>query len=147
MKSLWQDAARQEILDRLGRLRATQAPAWGRFTAPQMVAHMSNSMRMTFGDLPTASKRLPLRFTPLKQIVIYWLPWPKGAPTAPELIARAPDDWVAELAACRSLVERFGHESPERAWPEHPAFGCITPRQWGVLGYRHFDHHLRQFGV
>jgi len=147
MKSLWQPPARQELLDRLGRLDATQPAAWGRFTAPQMLAHLSNSMRMAFGDLPTASKRLPLRYPPLKQIVIYWLPFPRSAPTARELIDRTPDEWSAELATCCSLIERFGRERPEREWPEHPAFGPLTARQWGVLGYKHTDHHLRQFGV
>jgi hypothetical protein len=32
-------------------------------------------------------------------------------------------------------------------WPEHPVFGKMTPRAWRVLGYRHMDHHLRQFGI
>jgi len=30
-------------------------------------------------------------------------------------------------------------------WPEHPAFGALSRRAWGVLIYRHMDHHLRQF--
>ena len=29
----------------------------------------------------------------------------------------------------------------------HPAFGKLSPRAWGVLAWRHTDHHLRQFGV
>ena len=31
--------------------------------------------------------------------------------------------------------------------PAHPIFGPLTVRQWGVQGYKHTDHHLRQFGV
>ncbi len=34
-----------------------------------------------------------------------------------------------------------------RLTPEHPAFGTMTARRWGAIGYRHTDHHLRQFGV
>jgi len=26
-------------------------------------------------------------------------------------------------------------------------FGRLSAKQWGVLMYRHVDHHLRQFGV
>jgi hypothetical protein len=147
VKSLWQEPARREVLDRLTRLTPTQRPAWGRFTAPEMVAHLADALRMALGDLPTASKRLPLRHPPLKQFVIYWMPFPKGAPTARELVARRPGEWDAELAACRDLVERFGRETPARAWPDHPAFGRMSARQWGVIAYRHLDHHLRQFGV
>lgn len=29
----------------------------------------------------------------------------------------------------------------------HPSFGRMRPKDWDVLQYRHFDHHLRQFGV
>jgi hypothetical protein len=32
-------------------------------------------------------------------------------------------------------------------WPAHPFFGLLGPHAWGVLTRRHFDHHLRQFGV
>jgi len=29
----------------------------------------------------------------------------------------------------------------------HPLFGRLTTAEWGRWGYRHMDHHLRQFGV
>ncbi|HVE78475.1 MAG TPA: DUF1569 domain-containing protein [Gemmatimonadaceae bacterium] len=147
MKSLWQQSSRNEILARLDRLTPTHPPEWGRMTAPDMVAHISDSLRMAFGDLPTRSKRLPLRYPPLKQLILYFLPFPKNAPTAPELRARPPGEWVAELDACRALVGRFATESRARRWPSHPAFGALTARQWGIIGYRHLDHHLRQFRV
>ena len=25
--------------------------------------------------------------------------------------------------------------------------GTLTAQQWGILAYRHTDHHLRQFGA
>lgn len=28
-----------------------------------------------------------------------------------------------------------------------PMFGPLSRDEWGVLGYRHLDHRLRQFGV
>jgi hypothetical protein len=147
MKSFWNEPDRAEVRERLARLTPGHAARWGRMSAPQMVGHLSDALRMSFGELPVRSKRLPLRYWPLKQLVIYLLPFPKGAPTAPELVSRTPDEWDAERRACTELVDRFGAERPERAWPEHPAFGRLSPRAWGVLAYRHADHHLRQFGV
>ena len=29
----------------------------------------------------------------------------------------------------------------------HSLFGQLSTDEWGVLGYRHLDHQLRQFGV
>ena len=46
-----------------------------------------------------------------------------------------------------SLVNELALRADDSAtrWPEHPFFGPLTRKDWGVLGYRHSDHHLRQF--
>ncbi len=147
MKTLWTESDRSALLDRLTRLNADAKPQWGKMNCAQMLAHLNDSMRMTVGDLPAQSKGGPLRYTPLKQLIIYWLPWPQGAPTAPELISRAPDGIEQETAAVQALVERFAQCADKSQWPEHPAFGKLSAKDWGVLAYRHIDHHLRQFGV
>jgi hypothetical protein len=147
MKSLWQAPVRAEVCARLDRLAPDRPAAWGRMDAPRMLAHVNDAFAMAFGDLPTESRRLPLRHPPLKQLIIYWLPFPRSTPTAPELVARAPEAWDVERSRCRAYVDRFGSEPRARDWPEHPAFGRLTAAQWGILAYRHFDHHLRQFGA
>jgi hypothetical protein len=45
------------------------------------------------------------------------------------------------------LMDRFAARGQDGPWVDHPAFGRLSPRAWGVLVYRHMDHHLRQFGV
>jgi len=104
-------------------------------------------MRSVSGALPTASKKVPIRFTPLKQLIIYWLPFPKGVPTAPELLARQPLEWQGEMQALRQELAAVVERGPSGPFVPHPAFGRLTPRAWGVLVYRHLDHHLRQFRV
>ncbi|MDQ3672831.1 MAG: DinB family protein [Gemmatimonadota bacterium] len=146
-RSLWNARARQDLLDRLERLSPEAKPLWGRMTAPQMLAHLANWMYMADGRLGTADRRLPLRYAPLKQLVVYWLPFPRGIPTAAELISRVPSDWEIERAAVRELVKAFETRDPKASWPIHPAFGKLTSKAWGVLGYRHTDHHFRQFGI
>jgi hypothetical protein len=147
MKTLFDDRRRREFQDRLGRLTPATSPQWGKFDATRMVAHVADSLRMALGTLPAKSKRLPIRHPPLKQLLVYWLPWPKGVPTAPELLQRSPADWDAEVAALLALMEEAGTVPLDFVWPEHPAFGRMSRRAWGVLGYRHLDHHFRQFGV
>jgi hypothetical protein len=51
------------------------------------------------------------------------------------------------VADLKALVDRFTPRGAGGRWPEHPAFGKLTERAWGVLVYRHMDHHLRQFGA
>ena len=146
-KSLWNARDRRELLERLERLSPDATPLWGRMDAPQMLSHLRKWAEMADGGLTTAAMRVPLRYTPLKQLIIYWLPWAKGVPTAPELLCRDPADWAKELAGVRQYITAFESRDPRRDWPEHPAFGRMSPRAWGVLGYRHTDHHFRQFGI
>ena len=113
-----------------------------------MLAHVNDGLRMALGDLATTPKDLPLRYPPLKQLLVYVLPFPKGAPTSRELLARVDQaQWDDEVAAFPGLLERAGACACRRDWPLHPAFGRLSSRAWGVLGYRHVDHHFTQFGV
>ena len=147
MKSIWQQDDQRELSDRLGRLAWDRRAEWGSFTAPKMVCHLADSLRMAMGDLKVAPRRLPIRYPPLKQLVIYALPFPKGAPTAPELLRREPQAWTHDVADLQSLLARAATAGTTDAWPEHPAFGRLSRRAWGVLIYRHMDHHLRQFAA
>jgi hypothetical protein len=64
--------------------------------------------------------------------------------TAPEMLATQPKSWEVDLAACAELAERVGRGSARAV---HPAFGPLSPEEWGRLCWKHLDHHLRQFGV
>src|SRR6266702_303561 len=123
--SLWDVGPRRELLERLSRLAPDAHPRWGRMNAVQMLTHVNDQFRMALGDVSTVPERLPIRYFPLNNLVAYVLPWPKSSPTAPELLAR------------------IDHST----WPEHPAFGRLSRRGWALLGYRHTDHHFRQFGA
>jgi hypothetical protein len=148
VKTIWADAHRREIEERLARLAPDAVPLWGRMNAPQVVAHLTQATMMASGELPVRFKRTPLRFTPLKQLILYVLPFPKGTPTAPELLARTPaGDWPKETAELRAALDRLHARDRSAPWPRHPVFGDLSAHGWGVLVYRHTDHHLRQFGV
>lgn len=147
MRTMFNPVHREELLVRIARLGPETPRRWGKMTCPEMVAHLADALRMGLGELTVAPRKLPLRFPPIKQLLIYALPFPKGAPTAEELVCRKPEEWPAEVEGLAALVRRFGDRSKAEAWPDHPAFGKLSGAAWGVLAYRHADHHLRQFGV
>jgi hypothetical protein len=148
MKTMWDAPCQQEIRDRVARLSPERKGEWGKMSAPEMVCHLAESLKMALGDLPVARKNVPIRYPPLKQLIVYLAPFPKNVPTAPELLARTPRAWHADVADLQALVDRFVARGGEAiSWPEHPAFGRLSRRAWGVLAYRHMDHHLRQFGA
>ena len=148
MATAWDSTFRDSLADRVTRLTAETKPAWGKMHASGMLAHVNDSYRMVLGDLYVKSKNLPLRFTPFKQLSIYVAPFPKGAPTAPELIARSDGaDLAEEQRAYPELLARLAAIPPGTKLPDHPAFGTLTHRAYGVLIARHTDHHFRQFGL
>lgn len=147
MKTVWNEIDYLELCTRLERLGPGAAPSWGRMNAPQMVCHCTDALRMVSGALPTAPKKVPIRFPPLKQLIIYWLPFPKGVPTAPELLARQPSEWQREKQALRHELDALVKRGRSGPFVPHPSFGRLTPKAWGVLVYRHLDHHFRQFGI
>jgi hypothetical protein len=148
MPTFWDSAARDALCRRVEQLTPDARAQWGKFTASKMVAHLNDALRMATGDLPVAPKNLPLRFWPIKQLVIYVLPFPKSAPTAPELLARGEAaELHTEQAAFRGLASHVAAKAADETWPPHPAFGDLSHKAWGVLIWRHTDHHLRQFGL
>src|SRR6266536_1654460 len=99
---------RGELLNRLRRLTPDRPAQWGRMSAPQMLAHLGDQMRSTLGECPCAPMPSPLRRPVIRELVLYWLPWPKARVEGPpEAFRTQPTTWAADLAEIEALVERF----------------------------------------
>jgi len=148
MPSLFDPQVRASIVDRISRLRPERKPTWGRFTAPEMVCHVSAGLRQGLGELETGPPSGPFSRFPMNWLVIHVLPWPKGKGKSPrEFLTTLPTTWMSDVNALRDLVERFGARGPDASWPPSRVFGRISGHSWGVLQHKHLDYHLRQFGV
>jgi len=151
MPSLFEPAVQQQLIGRLATLTPDARAKWGKFTATQMVAHINDSARMAIGELVVAPKsNALLRTAFMRWLIIYVLPFPKSAPTAPELLMRVKGDPLkldAERVLYKELLAKVTARQGAASWPEHPAFGPMTERDWGTLGYYHTDHHFKQFGI
>lgn len=147
MKTLFDEGLRNAMLARIQSVTPEAKPKWGKMNAEKMLCHLVHSMRMGVGELDVKPRKLPIRYTPLRQLIIYVLPFPKGAPTVPELMPSNPLALEESKRELTRLFRDFGARIRQKEWPDHPAFGAIGRRGWGVLSWRHLDHHLRQFGV
>ena len=147
MKTLWDPRVQAELVARVGELGPQRVARWGRLTCPQMVVHVTDAFGLYLGELEAAGRWTPLQYAPLKQAVVYLLPIPRNVPTAPELLARVPGDWSGEVARLREAISSFAAHCERRDWPPHPIFGRLSCKAYGVLAYKHTDHHFRQFGV
>jgi hypothetical protein len=147
VRTLWNERDRRALDDRLARLTPDARSLWGSLDAPRMLCHVTDAVRSATGDVACAPKPGPLRYPIVKSLVMFYLPWPKGVPTAPELLIRKPEAWDADVARFRAAVGALTSRAQDGPWPVHAAFGKLSGAQWGRLLYRHTDHHFTQFGV
>ena len=147
MPSMFDSATRAEYQRRIASLTPSMARKWGRISAQQMVCHLSDQVRMALGEIPTTPIPGPMRYWPIKHLVIGPLPWPHGAKSPPESWTSRPGEFEGDKTTLRELLERFGSRAPQSEWPDHPLFGNMTRELWGQLTCKHFNHHLTQFGA
>lgn len=148
MPIIWDPDLRRSFVARLDTLPADRKPGWGKLAAAGVVAHLNDSYRLALGDLRAKPRGGPLRFTPLRQLIIFVLPFPKSVPTAPELLARCGAASLDEERRQFSLLmDRLGQVTKDTTLAEHPAFGKLTHKAYGTLMARHTEHHFKQFGL
>ena len=82
MKTVFDADARDSIHRRLDRLAPDSARQWGTMQAGQMVCHVADQLRVALGELESSVKPGLLRFRPLRQVLVFWMPWPKGVEPA-----------------------------------------------------------------
>ena len=148
MGSILNESDRTALLSRMQTLTASSTPRWGKMNVLGMLQHLRLSAQMTLGELSVAPKnKRAFQMFPLKHLILYVLPFPKGAPTASELYPAGTAAFEDERALLVNLLEQIAGGPPERTWPAHPLFGPLSWREWGVATYKHCDHHLKQFGA
>jgi uncharacterized protein DUF1569 len=148
MRSILNEDDHAEIIRRLNSLSVSSTRRWGSLDVAGMLQHLRLSAQMTLGELqvPSKSKRA-LQMFPLKHLVLYVIPFPKGAPTAPELKPVDAVSFEEERAALLGMLERIASGPHQGAGPPHPLFGPLSWPEWGVATYKHANHHLKQFGA
>jgi uncharacterized protein DUF1569 len=146
--SILNDADRTAIGQRIGTVTSASVARWGQMDVQAMLTHLRLSALMALGELPVAckSKRI-FQVFPIKHLILHVVPFPKSAPTAPELLAPHAASVEAVRSELVSLMERIGTGPRDGDGPVHPLFGRLSRREWGVATYKHADHHLRQFGA
>jgi len=146
MPTLRSETARNGIVLRLQQLNPAAKAKWGQFNASRMLCHLSDTLAMSLGEITPASvnKKAFHRF-PLKHLILYVLPFPKSAPTVPELLSTAAGDFGSDRGRVVELINRLA-AAPDKKGPEHPLFGPLTTEEWNALQWKHIDHHLKQFG-
>jgi hypothetical protein len=154
MKRIKKAGTVEELVGRARKLSPDARPRWGRLSAHQMLCHVTDVARLVLGEIPTrprdparVPRAKPLSHFPLKQLVLYFLPWPHGVRGPREAFTTQPGALDEDVKTLEALLSRFKECEPKDVWPPHPLFGRMSTADWDRLLYRHTNHHFRQFGI
>jgi Protein of unknown function (DUF1569) len=151
MTNILQAEGKEEILRRLDQLTENSQAQWGSMRVNEMLAHMNDAIKIALGMKPAANTSNFYTHHIMFNAAVYILPrWPNGEATAPELNQREKGtkakDFYTEVEFTKKMLDIFSEREASKLHP-HPMFGALSKKQWADLLYKHFQHHLRQFGV
>jgi hypothetical protein len=149
MPSLFEPQTAQEIIARINQLQATSQRQWGKMQLPQMLKHCNDALGTATGDV---NVKVPFIFKiigpMIKKKVMEAKPYKHGLPTAKEFIVNDQREFEKEKANVLERINKFISNGEAKVdGLKHPAFGKMTAFEWGFSQWKHFDHHLKQFGV
>jgi hypothetical protein len=149
MPSLFEPATKQGILERLNGLTPGATRQWGKMDAAQMMAHCTVAMEAGTGDKPLKQAFIGKILAPfVRSSFLGDKPFGKNSPTDPTFVVSDARDFAKEKGRLTALIARFCERGPAEAGRyTHSFFGKISGDDWGVVMYKHLDHHLRQFSA
>ncbi|MBU3024743.1 DUF1569 domain-containing protein [Zobellia galactanivorans] len=151
MKTIFDTNARAQLIGRIEKLNNENEGQWGKMNVYQMTKHLNIWNQWVLG----INKEMPYRQSFLGKLIGKMVlrsntkndkPMGKGAPAGSNFtIKEKSGDFEKEKRTLIELTEHYGHyDNPDFI---HDFFGKMTKEQIGVFAYKHYDHHLRQFGV
>ena len=150
MKRLDQPGVADELIQRIARLTPDTVRQWGTMTPHEMICHVIDSYRVATGERVASRADTWVSRSMIRASALHTsLRWPPGVPTRPEVDPKRQGTRPAEFERDRHalVTELSAFAVPRARYANHPAFGALTPREWMIWGYKHPDHHLRQFGI
>lgn len=148
MKSLFNEVHLEEMKARIEKLNTESVARWGKFSVQRMVCHLLDNLGYALGlteGLKEAAAGPPMF---IRHLVRLYMPFPKGKiQTSPGMLKRQPGEWEKDKRELIELLDQFYKNRDKGTWPIHPFFGRLSGPAWAGLIWRHFNHHLSQFGV
>ena len=149
MENLFDAASATKILNRLDRLPPDATQRWGKMNVAQMLAHCQAPLKVALGELQLNHSLFGKLFGGIaKKQMLKPGPFKQNLPTAPQFKVIDQRNFESEKVALKLLIQRFATADVNSIVArKHPFFGSMTSDEWGILQWKHLDHHLTQFGV
>jgi Protein of unknown function (DUF1569) len=149
MNNLYNQTDVEKILNRIEKLQPHNERQWGKMQISQMLAHANISLETALGlNFPKRMFIGKIIGHFMKSKVLNQNPMDKNSPTDKNYILQDTPEFEKQKAKAIQLIKTFFENGPSKCTNHpHSFFGKFTPEEWAILQWKHFDHHLRQFGA
>ena len=144
MKTVFDEATRNELIERIKKIDEHTTAQWGKMNVYQVLKHCAKSDELYLGKTQFKQAFIGKLFgkMALNNVMKDEKPLAHSTPTLPHLknlentgdIETDKNRWIA-------ILQEYGHYSESGI--VHPFFGHMTKEQVGQMAYKHADHHLR----
>lgn len=140
---------KDDIIRRIDELHPNSKPMWGKMSVSQMLAHCIVPTKISAGEIESKQSFMGKLFGSIaKKQMLSSAEMKKGLPTSPDFVIKNTPDFYESQQALKNAIERlYATDKTALLQRKHPFFGKMTMEEWGVLNYKHYDHHLKQFGA
>ncbi|MFY8213467.1 MAG: DUF1569 domain-containing protein [Flavobacterium sp.] len=150
MKSIFTPTDNLELQNRLQQITADSLPIWGKMNAAQMFVHCQKPFEVAEKKLILNRNLMSYLFGSMmkKKLLIKGEPFTPNLPTAKAFLITDSVEFAREKNSLLEKIIEYSQVGPSIIKIKtHPFFGDLSPEQWGILFYKHLDHHLKQFSV
>lgn len=151
MKSLFDPADYNPLVERIVKLDPHAQRLWGRMTINEMLVHVSDPLRDILGIRITHPVTPPEMWPILIEKVLTESDWAHNQRTfAPYLQGEGgggtrTNGFQEDKTTLLQLVSKLYNTPMDFSFFPHAGLGVFTREQAGLYVWKHVDHHLRQF--
>ena len=149
MANIFNIESNSNLVNRFERVTVEAKPLWGIMSVSQMVLHCQKPLDVAEGKLLLKQGLIGLLFGKWAKNDFLKRPeFKKNLPTVPAFKIVSQPIFDREKEILINQIIKFREQGPSViSNKKHPFFGEMTEQDWGILHFKHLDHHLNQFGA
>jgi hypothetical protein len=150
MKTIFNQEDNNELVERISNLKEDSERKWGKMNVSQMLVHCQKPLEVAAEQLFIKRNIFSYLFGAMmkKKLIDNGEDFKQNLPTSKQFKIESDFDFKKEQEMLNKMVQSLGQKGESAIKIKiHPFFGKMTSNEWGILFYKHLDHHLQQFGV
>ncbi|MCA6421807.1 MAG: DUF1569 domain-containing protein [Flavobacterium sp.] len=148
MSTIFNSSDNDFIISRINQLTPESKAHWGKMNVSQMIVHCQQPLLVSEGKLGVKRSLIGIVIGNLMKKKFLNKKFGKNLPTDKKFIITYNPEFEKEKQLLINQIQSFEKKGNSVIKNfKHPFFGSMTAEEWGIISYKHLDHHLKQFGV